>query len=375
MVMDGGAMAMTSSLLDWFHFQAASLPSMVFFAEINDFLDDEITDFASNLLGRIARIVGSAALTVMTLWILFQGYRIATGRSRESLMELVTNSLRAVLIVGIAIGAAAGAGSTYKVVTNGLNEVVRTAMTGHDDAGSYADIDKTLAILQVALQVIDSVDSGDDLITDKSKDRALTFTGLGLGAPAIMAATALLLNKIAMALIVGLGPLFILCLLFEQTRQLFHKWLYYGIGAIFSMAFLTVMVTLALDMVIAVGMAFWLPSVWLPTDTESLTSMAMQQGGMGAILTMLIISAPPMAAVFFNGMMGQFSGYNALAGQAAPPRSGLPSSSFGHSSPSPPHHSPTTQTPMKSPSRTINPASRPIDASVGKRGLANRGTT
>jgi len=33
-----------------------------------------------------------------------------------------------------------------------------------------------------------------------------------------MAATALLLNKIAMAVIVGRGPLFILCLLFEQTK-------------------------------------------------------------------------------------------------------------------------------------------------------------
>jgi type IV secretion system protein VirB6 len=146
-----------------------------------------------------------------------------------------------------------------------------------------------------------------------------------------MAATALLLNKIAMALIIGLGPFFILCLLFDQTKQLFHRWLYYGLGTLFSMAFLTVMVTLAMDMVIAVGMAFWLPSNWLPIGQESLTSMAMQQGGMGIVLSMLILSAPPMAAFFFQGVMGQFSGYNTFAGQASPPGTNIPPYAPPHS--------------------------------------------
>lgn len=320
--MDNGTFATAGSLLDWLNFHAAGLPNMVFFSEINDFLDDEIAEFAGNLLKRVAKFVGGIAFTMVTWWIIYQGYRIATGQSREPMMGLVANSLKAVLIVGIAIGAAAGSGSSYKALTDGVNSVVRKVITGDEGEGSYADIDKTLAILQVALEVIDGVNSGNDPITDDSKDRALTFTGVGLGAPAIMAATTLLLNKIAMALVIGLGPFFILCLLFEQTKPLFQRWLYYGIGTLFSMAFLTVMVTLAMDMVIAVGMAFWLPSNWLPIGQESLTSMAMQQGGMGVVLSMLILSAPPMAAMFFQGTMGQFYNSNALTGSsagAAPP--------------------------------------------------------
>ncbi len=50
----------------------------------------------------------------------------------------------------------------------------------------------------------------------------------------------LLLNKIALALFTGLGHIFILCLLFDQTKQLFGKWLYYGIGTMFSLADLIV---------------------------------------------------------------------------------------------------------------------------------------
>ena len=313
--------------LDWM--QVQSLPNMVFFHEINSFLDDEIGEFAGNLLGRVVAVAGSAALTVLTLWILVQGYRIATGLSREPIMALVGDALKAVLVIGIATGAAAGTGSTYRILTDGLGEAVSQVVTGRDDGGAYEDIDRTLAIMQVALEVIDSIDDGGDLLTEQRKSRAMWFAGTGLGGPAIIAAGMLLLNKVAIALVVGLGPIFILCLLFRSTRQLFSKWLYYGLGTLFSLALLTVMVTLALDMVIAVGLAFWVASL-VPGggSQESLSSMAVQQGGLGLILTMLIVSAPPMAAMFFNGVLGQFSPYNAVGvatgGGLAPPGSGLP---------------------------------------------------
>src|SRR3546814_16365263 len=105
--------------------------------------------------------------------------------------------------------------------------------------------------------------------------------------------------KVAMALFIGLGPMFILCLLFEQTKQLFSKWLFYGIGTMFSLALLSVMVAIALKMVLAVAAAFWVGS-FTGATTEGINSMALQQGGLGLILTVLIVTAPPMAASFFQ---------------------------------------------------------------------------
>src|SRR5690606_17155943 len=170
--------------MDWA--QVQSLPNMVFFREINDFLDDEIGEFAGNLLGRVVTVAGSAALTLLTLWILVQGYRIATGLSREPLMALVGDALKAVLVIGIATGAAAGGGSTYRILTDGLGDVVTQVVTGDDDGGAYEDIDQALAIMQVALQVIDAIDHGGDLITEQRKSRAMWFAGVGLGGPAII---------------------------------------------------------------------------------------------------------------------------------------------------------------------------------------------
>lgn len=296
------------------------LPDLLFFREINGFLSDEISEFRAHLLGRTASVVGVAALSALTLWIVIQGYRIVTGQSREPMMALVVSSLRAVLIVGVATGAAATGNSTYKVVTDGLSSGISHMVTGNDD-DVYGRIDKCLAYMQVALSSIDALDVAGDQILDKKKDRAIWFTGIGTGGPAVMAGIMLMMNKVVMALIIGLGPLFILCLLFEQTKNLFGRWLYYGIGTMFSLAVLSVMVTMAMDMVLAVSASFWASSL-LGAGPDSVNSMALQQGGLGVVLTTLIMTTPPMAANFFQGTLGTFSSYNQLltpnGGQSPP---------------------------------------------------------
>ena len=321
-----GMLTLAGTLLDLVPARAG-LPSFVFFHEINAFVDDElIHEYLPNLGERVIRVLGGIGVLLLTLWIMVQGYRIVTGQSRESMMALVVNALRATFIVGIALGLGASFGPIYGTVTDGLSRTVNETMTGDPDGeDAYADIDRTLAIMQAALTVVDSVDTSYDEETRERKDRTLAMITAGLGLPAITAAAAIMLNKFAIGLVLALGPLFILCLLFEPTKPLFHKWLLYGVGAIFSMAVLSVTVTLALDMVIAVGTAFWIGSMLgVGGDGESLTSMAMQQGGLGLILTTLIVSTPPMAAMLFQGTLGQFSGYSVFQSQPMPGSPGNP---------------------------------------------------
>lgn len=284
--------------------------NIVFFKMVNEFLQREIDKFGIELLGRSLRWIGLVALSAMTVWIMLQGWRIITGRSRDSLMALVSDSLRATLIVGIATGMTFGGPRIFEFLSNDVNAAITGVVTGKD-ANAYDDIDRSLAYMQVALSSIDSIDVGKSQIVDEAKSRNLWFTGIGIAGPAITGGAMLLLNKVAMALFVGLGPMFILCLLFEQTKQLFSKWLYYGIGTMFSLAVLSVMVAIALKMVLAVAAAFWVGRFTGGT-TEGINSMALQQGGLGMILTTLIITAPPMAAAFFNGMLANFAAYSAM---------------------------------------------------------------
>jgi type IV secretion system protein VirB6 len=47
---------------------------------------------------------------------------------------------------------------------------------------------------------------------------------------------------------------------------------------------------------------------------DGMTSQAMQQGGMGLILTTLFLAAPPMATMFFQGTLGSFMAYPQIGG-------------------------------------------------------------
>ena len=113
----------------------------------------------------------------------------------------------------------------------------------------------------------------------------------------------------------------ILRLRFGQTNQLFQKWLLYGIGTMFSMGVLAAMVSICMKMVVKVAGSLWAVKglgVLLDTDfTNGITSQAMQTGGMGVLLTLLILTTPPMAAFFFQGTLGSFMAYSQIGGAAS----------------------------------------------------------
>ena len=295
-----------------------SIGDFVFFKFIFDFLRKKINKFGIDMMGEMMQWVGGIALTLMTLWVLVQGFRIVTGRSRDSMMVLVTNMARAALIVSAATTMGAFGTNLQSFLTHDVKAEITKVVTGSNESPE-AQIDKSLAWMQVALSSIDAIQIMNDGELLEDKKRALFFIGMGTAGPAITAGAMLMLYEIAMALFIGFGPLFILCLLFDQTKQLFQRWLFYGIGTMFSMAVLAAMVSIALDMVVRVAATFWTTAlvqefILKESMSDGMTSQAMQQGGMGLILTALILTTPPMAAMFFQGTAAPLHGIFASRG-------------------------------------------------------------
>jgi type IV secretion system protein VirB6 len=292
------------------------MPQFVFFTIINQYLSNQINSFQWALLQRTSLLIGGVLLVLMTIWILIQGYRIVIGQSREPMMVLVGDSLRAVLIIGVATSMAASSQGLYWTLSDGVSTAIVQLVTG-TSASPFQSIDDNLAEMQLGMTTIDTIEDGGNgnVASDLSRDKWMS--GAGVAGPAVIAGALLLLNKIALALFIGFGPLFIICLLFKQTASLFSRWLLYGIGTLFSLAVLSVMITFAMQMLTAVTASYIAQYVASMASggtlsTDGLNSMALQQGGIGLILTTLIISAPPMAAAFFQGTLGQFGAYSAF---------------------------------------------------------------
>lgn len=300
---------------------AASFGDMFFYALISDFIRSEINNFGFNLLSRVSSLVSIAALTIVTIWIIFQGFRIISGQSRDSMMAFVLNVARVSLIVVAATSVGVLSGDLHKFMTKDLPDSITATVTGVSTATAAEQIDGNLAAMQFAMSSIDAINIVQDPTLDNEKRRALTMVAIGTAGPAMIGGAMLLLYQVALALFVGLGPLFILCLLFDNTKSLFNKWLMNGISTMFSLAVLSAMLAISTKLVVGVAGAFWttttLSALTGLSLSDGMTTIALQQGGVGLLLTVLIVSTPPMAANFFGGTVGGFSAQTLLGNSSA----------------------------------------------------------
>ena len=287
----------------------------------------------------------ASSLIVLTLWMKWYGYQMVMGNSQASAKDFVFKAVRAWIIIAFATGLAASMGFSIRTVTTDLSNLVSEAMTGSDSGSACVTntgnnnftgckIDKNLVRMQAAMAFVNQLDTGADPVLEDKKTRASLMTAAGIGGPAIVAGGLLLTLKVAMALFIALGPIFIMCLLFKQTTPLFQKWLYYGLSTMFATAMFAVVSDIAMDLVENTTAALFVSDLFTttldPTGASNaaaagIMNASVQQLGLGLMLSTLLITTPAMAANFFNGVMGAYAAQNHLTsfgGAKAPTQNG-----------------------------------------------------
>ena len=294
------------------------LGTYAYYVLIYNYLQHEIDKFQSKTMANMMIWISALALTLVTLWIIIQGYRMVTGQSQRSMMAMVSDMARIVLIVTAAttMGIAGTDISQFLSANGTLASGISSIVAGTDSP--ISEIDRNMAATQLTLAAIDVVQiAPGDTETAGQKARAEFLAGFGAGGPAMAAGAMLLMYQFTMAIFIGLGPLFIMCLIFDQTKELFKKWLMFGIGTMFSIAMLCVVTSIVLGLTERVAAAMWTSGVInsiTGMQAEGFSSQALQQGGIGLLMTVLIISVPPMTARFFGDTVGSFMAYSQFGG-------------------------------------------------------------
>ncbi len=287
-----------------------SIGQWIYFQIIFAYLDKEIETMRNNMMGGLIQWILLFGSIMITSWIIFQGWLVVTGRSREPMMSLVTQSMRVVLITLCATTFSFMGADISDLLTNTMPRAIAGVVTGSESSPAKS-IDQSLAAMQGTFALVDAMgaSSGGDGFKDQLS-KITTMSAIGTAGPAVIGGALLLMYKVALGLFVGLGPLFIMCLLFQSTKGLFSKWLQYGIGTMFSLAVLSFMVGVAMKLVIAVSAAMLVKYKLVMHGmgaADGMSTIAMQQGGLGLIMSILLISCPPMAAQFFQGTIGSFA--------------------------------------------------------------------
>ena len=320
---------------------------LAIYTSIRDYIYARIEFLTEHLLSKNLSIALSLVLALLTLWIMVQGYLIATGRSQEGLKGFAFGLGKAYFIVFVALGVASSSNFAIRTLTDttadtlseimrGDNKIGAACLTQSTDSFVGCKIDQNLTVAQSIMGMLSRIDTAGDPNIFTQLNQAKWFAGVGTAGPGVVAGTMLIVFRIAMALFIGFAPIFILCLLFKKTAPLFQKWLYYGLATIFSGVMLGVMSDIAMDLVSNVGTSLFLSKEAMQFVTKEtlvgLADTATQQLGLGLILSTLLIVVPPMAGMWFNGVMGSFSGYNP-AERWNNPNNGQPSTMPGHNAP------------------------------------------
>jgi type IV secretion system protein VirB6 len=157
----------------------ANIGDFVYYGLVYDYLTMKINTFGMNLMASFMTWASALALIMVTLWIMIQGYRMITGQSRESLMAMVANMARIVVIVAAATTMSILGTNLQKLFTTDLSTGINQMFTGSSETAAET-IDKNLAWTQLALSAIDAVQvtPGDTEMAEQ-KAHAMLIAGMG----------------------------------------------------------------------------------------------------------------------------------------------------------------------------------------------------
>ncbi|HFC8486846.1 TPA: hypothetical protein ACFP4K_001499 [Neisseria subflava] len=128
-----------------------------------------------------------------------------------------------------------------------------------------------------------------------------------------------------MTLFIGFAPYLYFMPSVQKTAPLFQKWLYYGLATIFSTVMLGVMAEISMDLVGNIAITDAVSNIAAALtggNVGGIMQTVTQQLGLGLMLSTLLITVPPMAGAWFNGMMAGFSAYSVIGNgnrQEVPP--------------------------------------------------------
>lgn len=303
-----------------------SLISAQLFSEIRGYILDLIQEFGYAGLGRMMAFVGAIGTVFLTVWFMVQGYRIATGQSRDSMQVFVMRAVKVVTLVAVAQGMAVFGQDLSSLIIDLRNSIAQAVTGGQyeDPSQMVGKVLTTMLGLQAAIDVYQVLAPSAGAI---NMANTLSFiTGAGQALPALIAGGLMLLNEIAMHLCLLMAPLCMLAYAFDQTRFMFVTWGKFTVTTLFNMVVITVVTVIALKAIILLGTALTVmdgassvPGIaGVQAGTLHLRDIATISGGLGMLLTTLILGTPPLMTNFFSGQVGAiFSGYNQVGSVAA----------------------------------------------------------
>ena len=216
---------------------------MGFFATFSAWLDGLLANYIGNNTAKIAALLEPAILTLAIIYVMIWGYLQLTGKVEEPFVTGLKRIIVLVVILGCAL---------HLWLYNQLIVDTFFRAPGELAAGVIGAYDPVSIIDQIIFTGGDAanqlIQKGGILNGNLSYYIAGFAIYLVVGLTAIYAMFLLALSKIALSILLALGPLFIGLLFFETTKRFFEAW----IAQLSNYAFVTILTVLVCDLMLGI---------------------------------------------------------------------------------------------------------------------------
>lgn len=198
-----------------------------FYADIFGQLNNALTTYVSDVATNITSAITPVATTLLLIYIVLWGWATMRGMISEPITDGITRmvKLSVVYALAISIGNYNAFISTFlwdtpdalsSIIASGYSDPISNTNFLDQLMGKTYDFGRTYW---------DKANSSLGMTPDFGMlATALVVWGAGLIATAY-GAFLLVISKMALAILLGIGPIFVLLLMFESTKKFFESWL------------------------------------------------------------------------------------------------------------------------------------------------------
>jgi type IV secretion system protein VirB6 len=274
------------------------------------FVDGKLDTFLNERASSVISAVSGPLRAALVLYVLLYGFAILRGAIQEPIMDFAIRSLKLGFIYMLATTVAYSSFVTtplFHTLPDTLTQAISGA--GVPDVGAAFDqfFGRAAYLADKVAKTGSPVDLGPWILSAVVYVVGALAAALGFGV--------VLLAKVALALLIALGPIFIACALFDASRRFFFGWLSQAVNYIVLFALIITVFQLVLSLV---------AQQWGSIDGQDPTAGAFLFVALCLLGAIFFLQTPAIAAGIAGGASAGLADFANAASLGRGARGGAP---------------------------------------------------
>jgi len=260
-------------------------------------LSAALTSYVSDTATTIISAIGPVSAQLLTLYFIVYGISMMRGLIEEPISDFAMRVVKTAFILGLALNIGIYNGQIVQFLWNSPDALAAyVSGSSADSTANMNYLDNLMTQFYNLGEKFWAYSSGMTSVDLGPKIIAVLVWLAGVVITAY-AAFLLILAKMALAVILGIGPIFILLLMFEGTKRFFESWLGQALNYVFVVVLTSAAVKLILSLILA-----YMPSANTIAGATGSISAAIPPIALSIIGALVLMQLSSVASALAGGV-------------------------------------------------------------------------